>query len=147
MKAISAQPRNSFAAESLHAQYSLRHYASLRVPLVPVLAVGAADHAWTGLRDDVLIVKVSGAGAPPRSAATDRPPRPLLAQPRSRRRSARKGGKACDGLCLSRVADPPLSAALGPTGATAQRYCYAEAPARQRHWRLACRGTGRATCG
>jgi hypothetical protein len=68
MKAIGAQPRNAFAAESLHVQYSLRHYARLRAPFVPVLGVAAADHRWTGSREEVLIVKV------PPPAAAARPP-------------------------------------------------------------------------
>ena len=74
MKAISAQPRNAFAAESLHAQYSLRHYARLRAPFVPVLGVAAADHRWTGSRDDVLIVKVPSTAQPSRPMPFPRPP-------------------------------------------------------------------------
>ena len=75
MKAISAQPRNAFAAESLHAQYSLRHYARLHAPFVPVLGVAAADHRWTGSRDDVLIVKVPSTAQPSRPMPFPRPRR------------------------------------------------------------------------
>jgi hypothetical protein len=59
LRAIASKPQNVVAAECFHAQYSIRHFATLPYPLLlPTPANDAAPYRWGGPSSKALLVRV-----------------------------------------------------------------------------------------